>query len=375
MRYFIIAGEASGDLHASHVAGAIRQLDPSAELQGWGGDLMEAAGVGIKKHIRELAFMGFVEVVKNLGAILRNFTLCKQQIGAFRPDTVVFVDYPGFNLRMAKWAKKQGYTTVYYISPTVWAWKENRIETIRRYVDRMICILPFEKAFYAQRHLDVDYVGHPSVDVVAKAMETASPLQGRKILALLPGSRKQEIDNMLPVMLKACEDISDYELVIAQAPNLDIDVYRPFLTDTRVSVMQHRTYDILKVAHAALVTSGTATLEAALFRVPQVVCYIANPVSYAIARRLVRVKYISLVNLILDRESVTELIQSDLTVARLKAELRGLVYDEARRSALQADYAALAGILQQGGAAEKTAGIIVALTFKQQSKNDQHDRE
>jgi lipid-A-disaccharide synthase len=308
--------------------------------------------------------MGFAEVVMNLGTILKNFSLAKQQILDFNPDILILVDYPGFNLRMAKWAKKQGYQVAYSISPTVWAWKENRVETVRKYVDRMICILPFEKDFYAKHHIEVDYVGHPTVDVVAEEKMKTSSIKAKDVIALLPGSRKQEIDKMLPIMLEASKEFMNYQLIIAQAPNLDADLYKPYLRDYSFSLVQHQTYDILKVAKAAMVTSGTATLETALFKVPQVVCYIANPISYAIARRLVKVKFISLVNLILDRESVVELIQHDLTVENLKQELSKLLNDSNRRNALQFDYDELDHLLKQGGASKKAASIVWQLVLK-----------
>ncbi len=369
MKYFIIAGEASGDLHGSNLVKELKLLDTKAEIQGWGGDKMQAAGVELKKHISELAFMGFAEVLMNIGKIMKNFSLCKKQIQNFHPDVIICVDYPGFNLRMAKWGKLKGYRIAYYISPTVWAWKENRVETVRRYVDRMICILPFEKDFYASKHLKVDYVGHPTVDVIEYEKSVPSSIEGTNIIALLPGSRKQEIDKMLPIMLEATKELSQYRLVIAQAPNLDKEVYQPYLQDHRFELVQHKTYDILKVAKAAIVTSGTATLETALFGVPQVVCYIANGISYAIAKRLVKVKYISLVNLILDRESVLELIQHDMTVEKVKAELEKLLNDSERKDQLRQDYAELSDILRQGGASKKTAAIIHDLLLEDRSEN------
>ncbi|MBK7763606.1 MAG: lipid-A-disaccharide synthase [Bacteroidetes bacterium] len=367
MKYFIISGEASGDLHGSNVVKELQLLDNKSDIVGWGGDKMQSAGVQIKKHINELAFMGFAEVVMNLPTIIKNFDLCKKQIAAFQPDVVVLVDYPGFNLRMAKWCKQQGYKVAYYISPTVWAWKENRIETIRKYVDRMICILPFEKAFYAARNLEVAYVGHPTVDIVEAEKKIPSSIPDKKVIALLPGSRKQEIHKMLPFMLEAVKNFPDYVVIIAQAPNLSKEVYEPFLKQYPFQLVQHKTYDILKVADAALVTSGTATLEAALFHVPQVVCYIANSVSYAIAKRLVKVKYISLVNLILDKPSVVELIQDDMTVLNVSNELQRLIFDEDRKLALAADYNNLTDMLQQGNAAKQTANIIYQLVLENQS--------
>jgi lipid-A-disaccharide synthase len=353
----------------------LKALDPKADIQGWGGDKMQAAGVEVQKHIRELAFMGFVEVLMNIGKILKNFNLCKKQILHFHPDVIICVDYPGFNLRMAKWGKIKGFKIAYYISPTVWAWKENRVETVRQYVDRMICILPFEKDFYATKNVTVDYVGHPTVDVIEYEKSVASSIEGNKLIALLPGSRKQEIDKMLPIMLEATKTLTECRLVIAQAPNLDRDVYQPYLKDHRIELVQHKTYDILKVAKAAIVTSGTATLETALFGVPQVVCYIANGLSYAIAKRLVKVDYISLVNLILHRESVLELIQHDMTVENVKTELEKLLYDATRKDQLRNDYAELSDILRQGGASKKTAVIIHNLLLEDRSKNHEQDRK
>lgn len=364
MKYFFISGEASGDLHGSNVIKELHLLDTHAEIIGWGGDKMEASGMLLKKHINELAFMGFAEVVMNLPTIIRNFRLCKKQIIDFNPDVVVLVDYPGFNLRMAKWCKQHGYKVAYYISPTVWAWKENRIETIRQYVDRMICILPFEKDFYAARNLEVSYVGHPTVDIVEQEKKIPSSIQEKKVIALLPGSRKQEIQKMLPLMLEAVKNFPDYVVIIAQAPNLSKEVYEPFLKQYPFQLVQHKTYDILKVADAAMVTSGTATLEAALFHVPQVVCYIANSVSYAIAKRLVKVKYISLVNLILDKPSVVELIQDDMKVANIIHELKRLLFDEQRKLEIATDYNKLTNMLKQGNAAAKTAGIIHQLVLE-----------
>lgn len=365
MRYFVIAGEASGDAHGAAMVRELRRLDPQAEIAGWGGERMKAEGVHIQKHIRDLAFMGFVEVLAHLPAILRNFKTCKEQILAFRPDTVVFVDYPGFNLRMLPWAKKHGFRTVYYISPTVWAWKENRMETIRRYADEMICILPFEKPFYARRGMRVHYAGHPTVQAVEERLGQRVSGSGTPIIALLPGSRVQEIKRMLPVMLEAVKPFSAYRIQIAQAPNLDRSVYEPFLNDRGVELLQGKTYDILQVAHLALVTSGTATLETALFRVPQVVCYIAQPLSYAIARMLVKVKFISLVNLILDREAVPELIQGGLTVERLRKECNDLLGDTPRRRTMLADYEVLAGMLREGNASANAAAVVYGSVAKE----------
>lgn len=365
MKYFVIAGEASGDMHAANMLLELKTLDTNGEFIGWGGDQMQAAGVKIQKHIRELAFMGFVEVVANLRTILRNFSICKKQLLEFQPDVVVLVDYPGFNLRMAKWAKQQGFRVMYYISPTIWAWKEKRVLTIKKYVDHMACILPFEPQWYHKWGYQADYVGHPTVEVVAKEMQKSPTLDLKNCIALLPGSRVQEIKKMLPIMLAAIDPNNSSPVVIAQAPNLDTSVYKPYIGQHKVQLHQFKTYEILKQAQYALVTSGTATLETALFKVPQLVCYIANPISYAIAKRLVKVKYISLVNLILDREVVTELIQDDLTVERLRTEIDSLLHDIQRQQRLQLDYDELENVLKEGKASKRTAEMTYSLALHQ----------
>ena len=365
MKYFIIAGEASGDLHGSNLVKQLRLKDAELDIIGWGGNHMQLAGVKILKNINELAFMGFAEVLMNITTILQNFSICKKQILEANPDLVILIDYPGFNLRMAKWAKQKGYKVAYYISPTVWAWKENRVETIKKYVDRMICILPFEKAFYALRNCEVDYVGNPTVDVIEDEKLKPNQLNYQNVIALLPGSRKQEIEKMLPLMLASVADFNEYKIVIAQAPNLDENIYFPFIKNTDVVLIQHQTYNILKLAKLAIVTSGTATLETALFQVPQLVCYIANPISYAIAKQLVKVKYISLVNLILNRNAVLELIQDDVTVQNIQQEMNLLLFDETRIQTLKNDYEALKDILHEGNASERTAEIIYQLALKQ----------
>lgn len=365
MKYFIIAGEASGDLHGASMVKHLRRIDADAVIEGWGGDKMAAQGVELHKHIRDLAFMGFVEVLMNIGTILKNFRLCKEQITAFDPDVVVLVDYPGFNLRMAKWAKGKGFKTLYYISPTVWAWKESRVELVKKYVDRMICILPFEKDFYVKHGYEkANYVGHPSVEQVDEARSLLPKQENtEKLIVLLPGSRVQEVKKMLPVMLKAVESYSDYSVAIAQAPNLPASVYAAILeeSDVRVSLLQHQTYDLLHRASLALVTSGTATLETALFGVPQVVCYIAHPLSYWIAKRLVKVNYISLVNLILERLVVQELIQHDMTVEKLRSEIDRLLYDKDYRDSVAASYTELRQVLREKGVSEAVAGKVYEL--------------
>jgi len=365
MKYYLIAGEASGDLHGANLMRALAEIDPQAQFRFWGGDRMEAVGGKLIKHYRDLAFMGFWEVVTNLRTILRNIDLCKGDITAYQPDALIFIDYPGFNMRIAKWAKQQGIPTHYYISPQIWAWKENRIKTIRRDVDAMYVILPFEKDFYEGKHqYPVHFVGHPLLDAIAARREVSmevfkreNGLDERPIIALLPGSRKQEIAKMLSVMLSVVGSYHPYQFVIAGAPSLGYDFYRQFIREENVHFVSGKTYDLLSHAHAALVTSGTATLETALFRVPEVVCYRGNWISYQIAKRVISLKYISLVNLIMDAPVVTELIQGDLNTRNLKVELDKLL-DPAYRDKLQRDYQALRERLGNEGASRRTAQAI-----------------
>ena len=365
MKYYLIAGEASGDLHGANLMRALAEIDPQAQFRFWGGDRMEAVGGKLIKHYRDLAFMGFWEVVTNLRTILRNIDLCKGDITAYQPDALIFIDYPGFNMRIAKWAKQQGIPTHYYISPQIWAWKENRIKEIRRDVDAMYVILPFEKDFYEGKHqYPVHFVGHPLLDAIAARREVSmevfkreNGLDERPIIALLPGSRKQEIAKMLSVMLSVVGSYHPYQFVIAGAPSLGYDFYRQFIREENVHFVSGKTYDLLSHAHAALVTSGTATLETALFRVPEVVCYRGNWISYQIAKRVISLKYISLVNLIMDAPVVTELIQGDLNTRNLKVELDKLL-DPAYRDKLQRDYQALRERLGNEGASRRTAQAI-----------------
>lgn len=361
MKYYIIAGEASGDLHGSNLVKQMKQQDPAADIRGWGGDMMEAAGVNVVKHYRELAFMGFVEVVMNLRTILRNMETCKKDIAAFKPDVLVLVDYPGFNMRIAEWAKQQGIKIVYYISPQVWAWKESRVKKIKRDVDKMLCILPFEQDFYRKWNYETEYVGHPLVEVIKAAKEEpVEPLSDKPIIAVLPGSRKQEVSVKLPIMLTMAKHFPEYQFIVAQAPSLD-DHFLESLTGQHpnVSMVKGQTYKLLRQAKAALVTSGTATLETALFGVPEVVCYKGNPISYFFAKRLIKVKYISLVNLIMDRLVVKELIQHDLTEENLLKELTNLLKDGKPRQQLMADYAELWHKLGEKDASRRAAEVIV----------------
>ena len=359
MRYYLISGEASGDLHGARLVAALRERDPAAEIRAWGGDLMAAAGAEVVKHYRDLAFMGFVEVVKNLQTILGNFRECQADIAAFRPDRVVLIDYPGFNLRMAKWARRHGYDVSYYISPQLWAWHTSRVKQVKANVDRMLVILPFEEAFYAEHGVAATFVGHPLLDVVDAVADRPATH-----VALLPGSRRQEISRSLPVMLAAAARLPEHRYVVAGAPGQDAAVYEEIMAahpgPPELELVSGRTYDILAGARAAAVTSGTATLETALFGVPQVVCYRGSRLNYWLARRLVadRIKYISLVNLVMDREVVPELIQDDLTGPRLAEELQKTIAGPERDRQLR-ELAELRRALGSGGAAARAAEAIV----------------
>ena len=329
MKYYIIAGEASGDLHASNLMKSLKKEETHTDFRFWGGDLMEKVGGTLVKHYRELAFMGFAEVFMNLRTILKNIKFCKQDILQFAPDAVILVDYPGFNLRIAEFAKKHHITVHYYISPQIWAWKENRIKKIKRDIDHMYVILPFEKDFYENKHnFPVHFVGHPLLDAIAdrKPLDPVkfakeNKLSDKPIIALLPGSRKQEISKMLSVMLKMVPKFPDHQFVIAGAPSQELSFYENIIADEDVAIVENKTYDLLSVSNAALVTSGTATLETALLKIPEVVCYKGNKISYQIGKRLVNVKFISLVNLILDKEVVTELIQDEFNKKNLEDDL------------------------------------------------------
>ena len=366
MKYYIIAGEASGDLHGANLMKALYEKDSSAEIRFWGGDLMQQTGGNLVKHYRKLAFMGFIEVLLNIKTILNNIAFCKKDIAQFQPDVLIFIDYPGFNMRIAKWAKQRGIPTHYYISPQIWAWKESRIKAIKRDIDAMYVILPFEKDFYEKKHhFPVHFVGHPLIDAIANRVEVTdavfraeNKLSDKPIIALLPGSRKQEIVKMLSVMLSVVNDFPDYQFVIAGAPSQEYEFYKPFLTNENVKFISNKTYDLLSHSHAAVVTSGTATLETALFNVPEVVCYKGSWISYQIAKRIITLKYISLVNLIMDEEVVKELIQENLTTAQLKSELHNLLQLE-KRNQLAETYARLKQNLGGEGASQKTATLIV----------------
>ncbi|RZS98962.1 lipid-A-disaccharide synthase [Aquimarina brevivitae] len=366
MKYYLIAGEASGDLHGSNLMKSILKQDPNAEFRFWGGDLMQAVGGTMVKHYRELAFMGFVEVLLNLFTILKNLKNCKKDILTFQPDVIIFIDYPGFNLRIASWAKKEGFKTHYYISPQIWAWKEGRIKNIKQSIDAMYVILPFEKKFYEEKHnFPVHFVGHPLIDAIAdheqilpKSFRTKNGLDERPIIAVLPGSRKQEITKMLSIMLSIVEQFKDYQFVIAGAPSQDAEFYKPFIGYKNVHLVMNQTYDLLSLSNAAIVTSGTATLETALFKVPEVVCYKGSAISYQIAKRVINLEYISLVNLIMDKPVVKELIQDDFNPASLQNELT-IILDDYKRAVMFLDYYDLEKKLGGRGASDTTAKLIV----------------
>ncbi|WP_207512514.1 lipid-A-disaccharide synthase [Longitalea luteola] len=365
MRYYIIAGEASGDLHGSNLIKEIRKSDTAASIRCWGGDRMQQAGGELVKHYRNLAFMGFWEVAKNLGTILKNLQFCKDDISKYKPDALVLIDYPGFNLRIAEWAKQQGYKVIYYISPQVWAWKENRVHKMKQCIDKMLVILPFEKEYYRNKwNWEVEYVGHPLIEVVEEAQLTpdGKPLSNKPIIALLPGSRKQEILKKLPIMLEVSRMFPACQFIVAKAPGQEDSFYESILAMyPNVSSVRDATYNLLLQSRAALVTSGTATLETALFGVPEVVCYKGSNISYQIAKRLIKVKYISLVNLIMDKPVVKELIQNELTPANLRKELDALLTNETTQRQLKEDYADLRQLLGQGGhASARAAASIVA---------------
>ena len=365
MKYYIIAGEASGDLHGSNLIKEIKNLDPAASIRAWGGDLMKDAGASLVKHYRDLAFMGFLEVIKNLPTILQNIKFCKQDIEAWQPDVLVLIDYPGFNLRIADWAKKHGCKVVYYIAPQVWAWKENRVKKMKLCIDKMFCILPFEKDYFKNKwNWDVTYVGHPLLRVI-ESFKSTTPLvtENKKVIALLPGSRKQEIVKMLPIMLSVTPHFPAYTFMVAQAPGQDAPFYNRFLMGyANVTLIKNSTYDLLSIADAAIVTSGTATLETALFKVPEVVCYKTSKFSYQIAKWLVKIKFISLVNLIMDKEIVQEIIQENLTEQHLTTALRNITENEAKRKEVMDNYQLLHTLLAAGGgeASAKVAQEIVA---------------
>lgn len=371
MKYYIIAGEASGDLHGSNLIKEIKKQDAAAIIRCWGGDKMQAAGGELVKHYRELAFMGFAEVLMNIRTIFRNLRFCKKDILQFKPDALILVDYPGFNLRIAKWAKQQplfagkASKIIYYISPQIWAWKEGRVKMMKQCIDKMLVILPFEKEYYKNKwNWEVEYVGHPLVEEIEnyKSHSTKTRISGKPIVALLPGSRKQEIKMKLPVMLEVSKSFPDYQFVVAKAPGVEDSFYDGMLKSfSNVSCVSAKTYDLLQMSIAALVTSGTATLETALFGVPQAVCYKGSWLSYQIGKRVVKVKYISLVNLILDKLAVEEFIQDDMNAENLSRELKELLYNSERLDQIKKDYTSLKNLLSEKGNASAKAAASIAL--------------
>ena len=374
MKYYIIAGEASGDLHASRLIRAIKQHDAEAIFRVWGGDLMAAEGAVLVKHYRDLAFMGFIEVAANIRTILSNMKFCKRDLLAFKPDLLILVDYPGFNIPIAKFAHTHAVKTAYYISPQVWAWKEGRVKTLRKVIDKMLVILPFEKEFYAKWNYQVSYVGHPLIEIIEgyKNHKTDHNLRNhlnitsdKKIVALLPGSRKQEIQKKLPVMLEATAGMKDVVFVVAQAPSLPDSIIESYTNGyTEVRKLKGDTYGLLSIADAAVVTSGTATLETALFGIPEVVCYKGSPVSYAIAKRVVKIKYISLVNLIMNRPVVQELIQDEMNARNIRRAVQEILFNDAKRAEMISDFSELKSILQAGGNASEKAALEIKTMLK-----------
>ncbi|WP_369048841.1 lipid-A-disaccharide synthase [Tenacibaculum sp. UWU-22] len=365
MKYYIIAGEASGDLHGANLMKALYKQDTDATIRFWGGDLMKAVGGTLVKHYNERAFMGFYEVISNLGKILKMISFCKKDIAEFNPDVIIFIDNSGFNLRIAKWAKQQGFRTNYYISPQVWASRAGRVKDIKRDIDAMFVILPFEKEFYKKYNYEVYFVGHPLIDEIADRNQVDEAdfrnqhnLGTKNIIALLPGSRKQEITKMVKIMLSVVDDFEDYQFVIAGAPSQTPQFYSSFITNKNVTFINNKTYDLLSISYAAIVTSGTATLETALYKVPQVVCYKTSFISYQIAKRIITLKFISLVNLIMDKEVVVELIQNDLTKNNLKKELHKILNPSSRDKIFN-NYYELEQKLGGKGASLKTAKLIV----------------
>jgi len=369
MKYYLVAGEASGDLHGSNLMKSILKKDPNADFRFWGGDLMKEVGGTLVTHYKERSFMGFIEVLLNLRKILGFLKSCKKDIKKYQPDIIILIDNSGFNLPIAKWAKLQGLTTHYYISPQVWASRAGRVKTIKTYVDYMYVILPFVKDFYEEYEYPVNFVGHPLIDAIAdykpidqENFKKNHQLDDRPIIAVLPGSRKQEIKKMLLVMLTAVDHFPQYQFVVGGAPSQEASFYTPFIKKQGVHLVMNQTYDLLSLSNAALVTSGTATLETALFKVPQVVCYKGSYISYQIAKRIINLEYISLVNLIMDKPIVTELIQNELNPKKLKEEL-SIILDEYKRATIFLDYFDLEKKLGGKGASDKVADLIIESTM------------
>ena len=377
MKYYVIAGEASGDLHASNLIKELKNIDNASIFRCWGGDLMKEQGAELVKHYRSLAFMGFVEVIANLKTILNNISFCKKDIAYFQPDAIILIDYPGFNLRIAEWAHENGIKVFYYISPQVWAWHQSRVKKMKKVIDHLFVILPFEKDFFKSHAMEVDFVGHPLLDAIENhSIEKANAnninvfeandYSEKPIIALLPGSRKQEVKTMLPLMIELTKTYPQYKFIIAGVNTLQESLYQNIIKSEAIEIVYGQTYNLLKNAFAALVTSGTATLETALLNVPQVVCYKGNIISYYIARRFLKVKYISLVNLIMDKPVITELIQNEFNIHNLTTEFEKITQNELFRNQLKEAYQKLKVILGGRGASAKTAQLIV----EYMNKND-----
>lgn len=369
MKYYLVAGEASGDLHASNLMKGILANDPEAQFQYFGGDLMAAVSGKPTKHYREMAFMGFYEVVMNLGKISKNLSLCKNDILNFKPDVVILVDYPGFNLRIAQFAKENGFKVFYYIAPKVWAWKESRVKKLKLYVDKLFTIFPFETKYFASHDIEVVFEGNPTLDAIHQKTDSKSllyefalqnGLPSKPIITLMAGSRKQEIKYNLPIMLSLVNKFPNYQFVIAGAPSLTDKIYKPYIANTNVKVIYGKTYPLLKHSTLAIVTSGTATLEAALLDIPEVVCYKGNFISMLIAWMVVKVKYVSLVNLIMDREVVRELLQYDLNPKTLLEEVRELMPGEHKRSEMLSNFNHLRALLGSNGSSERVAKRMIS---------------
>jgi len=365
MKYYIIAGEASGDLHASNLIKEIIKLEPNADIRAWGGDKMQNAGANVVKHFKDLAFMGFYEVLINLRTILKNISFCKKDILEFNPDKIIFVDYPGFNMRIAKWSKKYKFQTIYYIAPQLWAWNEKRIKKIKKYIDSLYVILPFEKEFFETKHkYPVKFLGHPLLDSISnfkKNYDSSSEqiiTNKKAVIAILPGSRKQEIKKILNTVIKIVDYFPDHQFIVAGAPNIELSYYKSILKNKRIKVIENKSYEILSISTAAIVTSGTATLETALFKVPQVVCYKSSYFSYFIAKLIVNIKYISLVNLIMDQQIVKELIQQDCNKDKIRNELEKIL-DLNNKKSLQIKYDELTSILGNSGTSKRVALDII----------------
>ncbi len=369
MKYFIVAGEASGDLHGANLIKSIKQKDHSAQFSFWGGDKMASQAQGLLMHYNNVSIMGFVEVLMNLRSIFANMDLCKKQIISFAPDVVILIDYPGFNLRIAEYCKDKGIKVVYYISPKVWAWKENRAKKLEKYVDLLLLIFPFEVDYFKKWKVKTAYVGNPLMDEIHQfspnpTFRKQNQLSEKPIIALLPGSRKQEIKTTLPLMIKLAQSYSDYQFLVAGAPSISKDFYAAYENENEnenVKIIYNQTYDILSQSTAAIVCSGTATLETALFNIPQVCAYVAHPVSYMIAKMLVKIKFISLVNLNLDREVICELIQDDFNENRLKLEFVAVMPNGNKREILLKDYASLRDLFGVGASNNAASEILKLL--------------